>query len=382
MTGKTTTTSVVCEQIGHLRRGGEHFRGWGVAAAAIAIAVAAAGCSRSAARAPEPRPVRTVAVEHRADGEIASFTGHIRASDQFNLAFRLDGRVIERQADLGDVVEAGRVVARLDSKDQQNALRAVEANLAAARAAATEARLTFGRQQALLKEGATPRARFDSAQEALRAAEAVVDSARAQVQTAQDQLSFTILRADRTGAVTAVGAEPGEVVAAGRMIVQLAGQGELDAVFDIPEQLIRTGPREPVVELALSDEARVRATGRVRQVAPQADPATRTFQVKVAIDDPPEGMRLGSTVTGRLRLAAPEGAEVPASALTEDDGRPAVWVVDPQSQTVSLRPVGVARFDPASVVISQGLETGDLVVTAGVQMLRPGQKVRLLGDAR
>jgi membrane fusion protein, multidrug efflux system len=124
----------------------------------------------------------------------------------------------------------------------------------------------------------------------------------------------------------------------------------------------------------------VRATGYVRQVAPQADSATRTFQVKIAINEPPDGMKLGSTVTGRLKLPAPEGVEVPASALAEGNGGPAVWVVDRRNQTVSLRPVDVGRYDPASIVISHGLEKGDLVVTAGVQMLRPGQKVRLLGD--
>jgi membrane fusion protein, multidrug efflux system len=123
----------------------------------------------------------------------------------------------------------------------------------------------------------------------------------------------------------------------------------------------------------------VRATGRVREVAPQADPATKTFQVKVGLINPPEAMRLGSTVTGSIRLAPPAGVEVPASVLTEANGRPAVWVVDPQSQTVSLRNVEVLRYDPATVIIAQGLETGEIVVTAGVQTLRPGQKVRLLG---
>jgi RND family efflux transporter MFP subunit len=321
-----------------------------------------------------------VAVDQHAEGETVSFTGQIRARDQFNVAFRLGGRVLERRVHLGDSVAAGQVVARLDSQDQQNALQAAEANLAAAEAARTEARLTFDRQRALLAGDATPQARFDSAQEALRTAEARVRSAQAQAQTARDQLSYTVLRADRSGAVTAVGAEPGEVVEAGHMIVQLAGPGELDAVFDIPDQLIRTGPRDPVVDLALSDDSRVRATGYVRQVAPQADSATRTFQVKVGIKNPPPGMRLGSTVTGRLKLAEPEGIAIPASALTQASDTPAVWVVDRQNQTVSLRKVAVARFDPASVVISRGLENGDLVVTAGVQMLRPGQKVRLLGE--
>jgi RND family efflux transporter MFP subunit len=114
-------------------------------------------------------------------------------------------------------------------------------------------------------------------------------------------------------------------------------------------------------------------------VAPQADSATRTFQVKVGIADPPASMKLGDTVVGRIKLLAPHGVEVPASALTETGGRPAVWVVNQQNHTVSLRNVEVVRYDPATVVISQGLETGEVVVTAGVQTLRPGQKVRLLG---
>ena len=135
------------------------------------------------------------------------------------------------------------------------------------------------------------------------------------------------------------------------------------------------------MQLNLTNDPTVRATGRVREVAPQADATTRTFQVKVGIIDPPPAMALGSTVTGSIKLSAPAGVEVPPSALTETDGRPAVWVVDPRSQTVSLRNVDVSRYDSASVLISEGLEIGDVVVTAGVQVLRPGQKVRLLGAA-
>ena len=351
-----------------------------LAATLILIAASVAGCNQKVARTPEPRPVRTVTVDARADGETVSFTGQIRAKDQVNLAFRLDGRMIERHPGVGDAIAAGQVVAQLDSQNEENALRSAAAGLAAAQATLTQATLAFGRQQELLKNGWTPRAKFDDAQEALRTAEAQVEQAQAQLRIAQDRLGYTVLRADSAGAVTATGADAGEVVKAGQMIVQLAGTANLDAVFDIPEQLIRTGPREPLVALALSDAPQVLATGHVRQVAPQADSATRTFQVKVAIDDAPEGMKLGSTVTGRIKLPAPEGVAVPASALTEGDGRPAVWVVDRQTGTVSLRPVDVVRYDAAGVVVSRGLAQGDVVVTAGVQMLRPGQKVRLLGD--
>ena len=350
-------------------------------AAAALIAATVAGCDKTPPPVSEARPVRAIAIRQGAEGEIVSLTGQVRAKDEAALAFRLDGRMIERPVHVGDRLAAGQVVARLDPQIQQNALRSAEANLASMQAVLTQARLTFARQQELLKDGWTTRANFDEVQQKLLTAQAQVDSAEAQVRTAREQQSYTVLSADAAGAVTAVGAEPGEVVHAGQMVLQLAREGGRDAVFDVPEQLIRNGPRDPVVQIALGNDAQVKATGRVREIAPQADSATRTFQVKVGITDPPAPMRLGATVVGRLRLSAPPGFEVPASALTETDGRPAVWVVDPQSKTVSLRGVEVARYDQADVVISKGLNTGEFVVTAGVQTLRPGQMVRLLGAA-
>jgi RND family efflux transporter MFP subunit len=355
----------------------------GLAAGALIalIAVTLAACKEPAPPAAQIRPVRTVIVEPRAEGETVSLTGHVRARDQGNLAFRIDGRVIERPVNVGDIVRVGQVVARLDPQNQENMLRSAQAGLTAAEAVLTQARLTFARQRELLRDGWTPRARYDDAEAALKTAEAQVNAMQAQVRIAQDQLSYTVLMADAAGSITATGAEAGEVVRAGQMIVQLAQEGGRDAVFDVPEVLIRTAPRDPVVQIALSDDPTITATGRVREVDPQADPATRTYQVKVGIIDPPEAMRLGSTVTGRIQLVAPRGVTVPASAMTETAGRPAVWVFDPASQTVALRNVDVARYDPASVVISQGLDAGEIVVTAGAQVLRPGQKVRRLGGS-
>ena len=254
-----------------------------VAAAVIAMTIA--GCEKPAPQASEARPVRTISVERGAEGETTSLTGHIRAKDQVDLAFRLDGRMIERPVHVGDLVTAGQVVARLDPQNQQNSLRSAQADLASAEAVLTQATLTFGRQQKLLADGWTTHARFDDAQQALVTAQAQVDSAQAHVRIAQDQLSYTALFADAPGAVTAVGAESGEVVRAGQMVVQLARQGGRDAVFDVPEELIRTGPRDPMVEIALTDDPQVKATGRVREVAPQADPATRTFQaLRIAVN--------------------------------------------------------------------------------------------------
>lgn len=348
----------------------------------LCIALMAAvlvGCEKAAPPPAQARPVRAVVVDRIAEGETVSLTGHVRAKDQASLAFRLEGRVIERPVNVGDVLKAGQVVARLDPQIQQSALRSAQGNLSSLEAQLTDARLTFGRQEVLVKDGWTPRAKFDEAQQKLQSIQAQVDSAQAQVRIAEEQLSYTVLSADAPGAVTATGAEPGEVVHTGQMIVQLARKGGRDAVFDVPEQLIRTGPRDPVVEIALTTDPQVKAIGRVREVAPQADPTTRTFQVKVGIIDPPQGMELGSTVSGSIKLSAAPGMEIPASALTDANGHPAVWIVDRQSQTVSLREVNVLRHEASSIVVSQGLETGDVVVTAGTQTLRPGQKVRLLG---
>jgi membrane fusion protein, multidrug efflux system len=347
--------------------------------AMLAVAMLLAGCQEPAPPPPEARPVRTVTVERRAGGEPVSLTGQIRAQDEVSLAFRIDGRMLERRVNIGDRVRAGQLVARLDPLIQQNAFRSAQANLSAAQGQLTEARNTFERQQALVEKGFTTRARFDQAQQALQTAQANVDSTQAQLRNAQEQLGYTDLYVDADGTVTDKGAEPGEVVRAGQMIVKVARQGGRDAVFDVPAQLIRTGPRDPVVQIALTEDPSVRTTGRVREVAPQADPTTRTFQVKVGLTKPPEAMRLGATVTGTIQLGSAPVIEVPASALTEASGRPAVWVVDPTSQTVALRNIDVARYEPSSVVVSQGLEAGEIVVTAGVHALRPGQKVRLLG---
>jgi len=348
---------------------------------AVLIAAAVAGCDSKPPPAVQIRPVRAVTVARSAEGEIVSLTGQVRAKEQVSLAFRLDGRMVKRLVNVGEVLKTGQIVAQLDPQNQQNTLRTAQANLAAAEAALTQAQLTFGRQQQLLVGGWTPRAKFDEAQQALRTAQAQVDAAHAQLAIAQDQLGYTDLLADAPGVVTATGAEQGEVVRAGQMVVSVARQGGRDAVFDVSEQLIRTGPRDPVVQIALTNDPSVRAIGRVREVSPQADSATRTFQVKVSIIDPPSAMELGSTVTGSIKLSAPPGIEISPSALTEANGRPAVWVVDPKSQTVSLRNVDVSRYDPADVIISQGLDTGEIVVTVGVQTLHPGQKVRLLGGA-
>jgi RND family efflux transporter MFP subunit len=348
--------------------------------AGVSGVLSACGSEEDASEA-EIRPVRVVTVEERAVGETVSLAGTVESQVQVDLAFRIGGRMTERLVNVGDTVEADQVIARLDATDEENGFRMAEANLAAAEAQLTEARSNYDRQRHLYQRDVVARAALERAEQALTTAQAAADAAAAQVGVARRRLNDTQLLADAPGVVTARGAEPGEVVQPGQMIVQIARDDGKDAVFDVPANVIEASPPDLRIEVALSLSPDVTAEGRVREVAPRADAATGTFRVRVGLIDPPAEMRLGSTVVGRATFGGMAGIELPASALTSSEGQPAVWVVDPETNTVALRTIGVTRFAPSSVVVSDGLEVGEVVVTAGVQTLRPGQEVRLLGAA-
>jgi RND family efflux transporter MFP subunit len=330
--------------------------------------------------APEPRPVRTITVEKSQAGSPATFTGRIEALDEVSLGFRIAGRILESDLKLGDRVEPGQVLARLEPQNEMNALRSAKANLAAAQGELTRARNHFERQEFLLARDVVSRATFDDAQQQLQTARSQVDAAEAQLKAARDLVSFTELKADAPGLVTATGPGAGEVVQAGQMIVKLARRDGRDAVFDVPAQTIRAAPADPEIAVSLTNDPTVTAVGRVREVAPQANPVTRTFEVKVGLTDPPAAMRLGATVTGRLQTDAATLIEIPASALVKSDGKSAVWIVDPSSLTVSMRNIDVQRHNPSTVAVSDGLEAGEIVVTAGVRSLHAGQTIRLPGS--
>jgi RND family efflux transporter MFP subunit len=347
----------------------------------IASSLPLAACQKEAESAPPAaRPVRTITVEKSKAGVPLSFTGRIEAEDEVTLAFRISGRLLENSAKVGDRAQPRQVIARLESQNELNTLRQAEAGLAAAQGQLTQARNHFERQETLFGQGWTTRANFDQATQAQQTAQSQVDAAEAQLKTSHDLVSFTELKADAPGVVTAVGPSAGEVVQAGQMIAKLARQDGRDAVFDVPAQLIRSAPSDSQIAVSLTDDPTVTARGRVREVAAQADPVTRTFEVKVGLTEPPPAMRLGATVIGRLETDAVPIVEIPATALTRVNQQPAVWIVDPSNRTVSIRNVDVLRFERARVVLSQGLDTGEIVVTAGVQALHPGQKVRLLGS--
>jgi RND family efflux transporter MFP subunit len=336
-----------------------------------------AGCGRGGEeQAEEIRPVRVMTIEQNASAGAVTLTGTLQAQSEVSESFRIDGRLLERSVDVGDRVKPGQILARLDRMNEESNLDSARAQLGAAEAQAVEARFNFDRMRDLVAEHAVSRASFEQAEAMNKVRQSQVDAARALTDIAQNRLSYTNLVADAAGVVTARGPEPGEVVSAGRMIVQIAREGAVDAVFDVPARIKNITPANPQITVVLTSNSSVTAEGRVREVSPRADPVTGTFAVRVQLINPPPAMRLGSTVTGRMTMAATPAIEIPASALIRPGGKPAVWLLDTKSGTVSVRDIELQAFDAERVQVSSGLEAGDVIVTAGVQALRPGQKVR------
>jgi RND family efflux transporter MFP subunit len=349
----------------------------------LGSALALAGCSEASPKTPEVKSVRTLVVDLRPVEDDRSAVGEVRPRYESELGFRIAGKVVLRAVDVGASVKKGDLLARLDTQDYRNKLKSAESDIVAARAVLTEAEATEGRLRHLLENGNTTRANYDVALKNLRSAEAKLDASRTAMEMAKDQLGYAELRADFDGIVTAVNAEAGQVVNVGQTIVRLARPDEKDAVFAIAESAFerRSGNERPEIIALLLSNPSIKAEGVVREISPVADPATRTFQVKVTLKNPPEQMRFGGSVVGRVKTSTKAMPVLPGSALFDKAGRPAVWLVDPATSTVLLKPVAVARYETDRVVISAGLVKGDVVVTAGVNRLRENQKVRLAEGA-
>jgi RND family efflux transporter MFP subunit len=348
-----------------------------------ALSLTAGGCGKEAApKAPEIRPVRTVVVDPKSIDDDRQAVGEIKPRTESDLGFRVTGKLISRPVDVGVSVKKGDVLARLDEQDFQNRLRSAEADVVAADAVLAEARGSEGRLRQLMASGTTTRANYDASLRNLRSSEAKLESAKAALALAKDQLAYAELHAEFDGVITATGAEAGQVINTGQMVVRLAPPGEKDAVFAIAESAFRERPDadKPEIIVTLLSNPQLIAEGVVREVSPVADPATRTYQVKVTLRDPPPQMRFGSSVVGRLKGTTAPVVVLPGTALFDQGGKPAVWVYDRATGTVGLKAVSVTRFETDRVVLSGGLVKGEIVVTAGVNRLRAGQKVRLADE--
>jgi len=306
------------------------------------------------------------------------YSGAVHARYESALGFRVPGKIVARYVTLGETVRRGELLARLDGADAALEKEAAEAALTAARSNLQTAQHDLARYARLVRIGAISRSAYDHQQDQVAAAQAACRQAERQYQLRENQLRYSELRADHDGVITAVDAEVGQVVAEGQTVMSLAWSDGREVYIDVPEGRIGefTGARRIGVALWGKDRS---YPGAVREKSASADPATRTFLIKIAIHDPGPEVRLGMTASVRVEDAAdPRELLIPMSALYHRGGETAVWIVDPRTRRLALAPVRVERYSDEGVVIGAGLTAGEEVVVKGVNELYQGEPVQVI----
>lgn len=342
-----------------------------------ALILTLSACDQPVAEAPRPKPVRVTTVALEPSVQPARYAAVIRPRIEADLGFRISGKMVERLVEVGERVGAGQPLARLDPADLDLQVKATQAQLASAQADAASAAAEYRRAAELKHGGWTSGQSYDRAQAAHERAKARVAELQASLNVLQNNRRYAVLSADAEGVVTAVLAEPGQVLSAGQPALRLARLGEMEAVADIPEHLAVALSGHVLTVEAWSLPGAVIATS-LREISPTADPTTRTYRVRATLQAPPPELRLGMTAT--LIAQPPHSvpvARLPLSALAEQGDQPAVWIVNANEDGVVLRPVQVAAYAGDWAIISGGLSGGERVVTAGVHKLDAGQHIRV-----
>jgi RND family efflux transporter MFP subunit len=344
------------------------------------LAVAAAllsACSRPQPMAEAPRPVLVHTLAPAPAPAGALYFGEVRARYESDLAFRVAGKIVERRVDVGAAVKPGQVLARLDPADAALALEAARAQRAAAQNEFVFAKAEVERYRDLVEKNFVSRSVLDAKETAFRSAAARVEQARAQAGVAEHQAAYTRLVADQAGVITTVSAEVGQVVRESVAVMKLAHDGEREVSIAVPEGRIAALRQAGPVGVRLAAEPDATLAGRVREIAPGADPATRTYAVRVTIIDPPAALRLGMTASVILPDAGSHAGTllVPAGAVFEHRGGSAVWIMQPDGPRVRavLRQVEVRQFREDGVLLSAGVKPGETVAVAGVHKIVAGQ---------
>lgn len=345
----------------------------------LAVICALLGLSACSPKQNTPEPIRAVklmtvgASDVNVQGEYAA---EVRARLETRLGFRVGGKILMRQVEVGQRVQAGQVLAQVDSQDYALAAQAAQAQVVGARSQRDLAAADFKRYEALLAQNFISAAELERRSAVLKAAQATLDQAMAQAQTQSNQATYTQLTAPTAGVITGVEAEPGQVVAAGQPVVRLAQEGPRDAVFAVPEHVVGRLKLGQKMSASVGNTNQL-VQGQVREIGASADPVTRTFTVKLGLVKA-ESLPLGIT----LNVQAPQLAgsqsdviKVPTNAIRQEGAQTAVWIFDPQTSTVASQAVQVATADGNEVVIAAGLKPGQQIVSTGVHVLSPGQKV-------
>ncbi len=340
-----------------------------------------AGCKEEAKPVDEARPVRTVTLASGTASQHAEFSGELHARQESALGFRIPGKLISRLVDLGADVKTGTPLARIDAQDMTLNAAAAKAQTESAQSQLDQLKLDLSRSQELLAKKFVSQAEVDRKQSAVISAQKQVTQAHAQQQVAQNQAGYTTLFATSDGVITATLAEPGQVLAAGQPVVQLAKAGEIEVFVDLPEA--RSGDLKPGQNTEISLWALPGKTfsGKVREVSPAADPVSRTYRAKVTLEKPSDQIKLGMSATVRVsNTSSSTTTTLPLTAIYGNGNGQRVWLVD-SNKRVKSAPIQ-AQIDMQNQhgeqVQVSGLKAGDIVVTAGVHLLREGQAVKLL----
>lgn len=350
-------------------------------AAVLGVSAVLAACGKEEAKAPEARLVNVVRVHSGpGSGEVA-YSGDVRARYETNLSFRVPGKIVARNVEVGTVVKAGEVLARLDPEDQKLNAQSAQSQLAAAQSEHDQLKAELERYADLYKKEFISKADYDRRLSAFNVAQAKLEQARAQLSVTRNQTGYTALAADHGGVVTAIETEVGQVVAAGQAVMKLARTDDKEVVISIPENRLSELSESKDIAITLWATPGVKYRGRVREVSPSADPVTRTYAAKISVLNADSAMKLGMTANVYLKgVQRGVAAMLPATALFQDNGKAAVWVVDPAASTVKLVPVEVGEYIEDKIAITAGLKQGDMVVRAGVHKLFDGEKVRTAED--
>jgi RND family efflux transporter MFP subunit len=347
-------------------------------AALALVALLAAGCGRDVAPTEDVRPVRAITLAPTPVSAEAELPGEVRPRVESRVGFQVGGRISSRRVELGQQVRQGDVLATLDPADFKLSAAAAAAQLNAAQVDRDQQRADMKRFEDLHRQGFISGAELERRRAQLDAAEARYAQASALADVSTNQATYTTLRAPAAGLVSAIDAEVGQVVASGQSVVRIALAGDKEVAIAIPEARLDQLRRVAEVRVALWAHA-AELKGRIREIAPIADPATRTYAARVTLIDPPADVALGMTATVRFATPpSPPILAVPLTALLREGDATYVWRLDRQAMTVDKVQVAVAGVAGNSVVLGGGAQPGDTIVTAGAHLLKPGQKVRLL----
>lgn len=329
---------------------------------------------------PPERPelsVSTQVVQSASRPRTRTLIGEFQARIESGMSFRTNGRIEERLAEIGDRVSVDDVLARLDSPRQLSDVQAAEAALRAAEAVLDEREANYDRIEQLVSTQSASEQEFDDAQSSLLSSKASVAIAAEALEMAETELSFTVLRATVAGVVIARYAEAGQFVETGTPVFTIAVDGDREVVFDVFPMRDSDMPEPDNVDLSLQSDPTVAAVGFIREISPGIDSSNGTVRVKVGVPDPPEKMTLGAAVVGVAHFKTEDVISLPWTALSRNGDRPAVWIVDPESRMVSSREIVVESYATGEMLIADGLVEGELVVTQGAQLIRPGQIVEI-----